>query len=264
LALRYSFDPGVVCALYSALSLWGLGYPEQARQHMQDATARAQELAHPVSLALALNHAAKFHRFYREEQTVQALNQAAMGIATEQGFALWLAEGQVIRGWALIAHGEHETGSGQIRQGLATMRTVTGWLWQPYHLAVLAEMSGRTGRADEGVSLLTEALELMQTTGDRWYAAETHRLMGELLLQHIAPDVSQAETCFRQALAIAQQQHAKSWELRAAMSLSRLWQQQGKREEAYELLAPLYGWFTEGFDTADLQEAKAVLEVLAG
>jgi predicted ATPase len=127
---------------------------------------------------------------------------------------------------------------------------------------MLAEVHGSLGQPEAGLTALREALALVKTTGERYYAAELHRLQGELLLQHATPEWSHAETCFQQALDLARRQEAKSLELRAAMSLSRLWQQQGKRAEAYDLLAPIYGWFTEGFDTADLQEAKTLLEEL--
>ena len=133
-----------------------------------------------------------------------------------------------------------------------------------YYLALLAEVYGHAGQAEEGLRLLAEALAHVDTTGERFYAAEVYRLKGELLLRQATPDEAQAETCWHQALDIARHQQAKSWELRAALSLSRLWQQQGKRDGARDLLAPIYGWFTEGFDTADLKEAKGLLEELGG
>ena len=149
-----------------------------------------------------------------------------------------------------------------MRQGLAGWRAIGAEFARPYCLAMLAEAYAQNGQAEEGLAVVAEALAAVETTGERFYEAELHRLRGELLL----PSPSQrtaAAACFQQALDIARRQQAKSWELRAAMSLARLWQQQGKRDVARELLAPIYGWFTEGFDTTDLQEAKALIEELA-
>ncbi len=137
-------------------------------------------------------------------------------------------------------------------------------MWQPFILGLLAEAYGEGGHPEAGLPLLAEALAVMDATEVRFYWAELYRLKGSLLLRQAAPDASQAETCFHQALSIARNQHAKSWELRAAMSLAHLWQSQDKRQDAYDLLAPVYGWFTEGFDTADLQEAKALIDELGG
>ena len=135
---------------------------------------------------------------------------------------------------------------------------------QPYHLALLAEAHGTLGKPEAGLAVLTEALTLVDITGERWYEPELYRLKGELLLQQSSDNHAEAESCFHQAIAIAQNQQAKSLALRASTSLARLWQQQGKRQEAYDLLAPVYGWFTEGFDTPDLKEAKALLDELGG
>ena len=172
-----------------------------------------------------------------------------------------------MRGWALAARGHGEEGITQIRQALAADRSTGATRDRPYNLALLAEASAQGGQTTEGLEALAEALALLATSGVRWWEAELHRLRGETsLLQRSdrAPAaMGEAEACFQQALDIARRQQAKSLELRAAMSLSRLWQQQGKRAEARELLAPIYGWFTEGFDTADLQEAKALLEELS-
>ncbi len=160
--------------------------------------------------------------------------------------------------------GQWEEGIAQIQQGLVAQHATGAEIARPSFLALLAEAHAAAGQAEAGLGVLAEALALVDHTGERHWEAEVHGLKGELLLQQAVPDAPQAEACFQQALAVARRQQAKSWELRAAMSLSRLWQQQGKRAEARELLAPIYGWFTEGFDTADLQEAKALLEELGG
>jgi predicted ATPase len=150
-----------------------------------------------------------------------------------------------------------------MQQGLAAWRATGAAVFQPYGLALLAEASAQVGQTEERLTRLAEALAVTNDTGERRWEAELYRLQGELLLARAAEQHTEAETCFRQALDVARQQQAKTWELRAAMSLSRLWQRQGKRAEARALLAEVYGWFTEGFNTADLQEAKALLAVLS-
>jgi predicted ATPase len=202
-----------------------------------------------------------------------------VALCTEQGFPVWWACGTILQGWALAAQGQSRDGLAQLRQGLAAWQATGAGAETPYFLALLAEAHGKGGQPDQGLPVVAEALGMADRNAERFYEAELYRLQGELTLQkvHVAGDTchvgtlppvapslqAEAEAYFQQALAMARHQQAKSLELRAAMSLSRLWQQQGKRAEAYELLAPIYGWFTEGFDTADLQEAKTLLDVLA-
>jgi predicted ATPase len=150
-----------------------------------------------------------------------------------------------------------------MRQGLANWQTLGVTLTEPYWLTLLAEAYGQVGQPEQGLRVLSAALSVLNSNRERFWEAELYRLKGALLLQQSSGDSTQAETCFQQAISIAQSQQAKSWELRAATSLARLWQQQGKRQEAHDLLAPVYNWFTEGFDTADLQEAKTLLDELA-
>ena len=261
-AFRGTQHPGVACLAVVAYVLWLLGYPDQALQRSHEALTLAQELAHPFSLGFALLWAARLHLCRREGHTVQERAEAMMTLAAEQGFAAFLAQASVHRGWARTKQGQAEDGIQQIRQAMAALRA-TGAEWlRPYFLGLLADAYGQAGQGEEGLPALAEALATVDRTGERGYEAELYRLQGELLLRQAVPEVAQADVCFQQALAVARRQQAKSWELRAAMSLSRLWQRQGKRTEARELLAPLYGWFTEGLDTADLQEAKALLEAL--
>ena len=186
-----------------------------------------------------------------------------MTIATAQEFPQLLVRAMPLRGWALAAGGHGEEGIMQIQQGLATFQATGVAMDRPYHLALLAEVCAQGGQTTAGLEALAEALVTLPKSGVRWWEAEVHRVRGELLRQSAVAQPGEAAACFQQALTVARRQQAKSLELRAAMSLSRLWQQQGKRTEAYELLAPIYGWFTEGFDTADLQEARALLEELA-
>jgi predicted ATPase len=181
----------------------------------------------------------------------------------EQGFPFWVAYSSTLRGWVLAHQGQAQEGIEQINQGLIAYRATGAELARSHLLALLAEAHSAIGQPEAGLTVLMEALTLVDTTGQRWYEAELYRLKGALLLQQASDNQAEAETCFQRAIAIAQKQSAKSWELRATTSLAKLWQQQGKRQEAHDLLAPVYGWFTEGFDTADLKDAKALLDALA-
>jgi predicted ATPase len=248
-------DPGVCCRNLVALALWLLGYPDQA-------LALAQQLAHPVSVTIARYWAAALHHFRREASPTQTHAEAAMTIATARGFPQLLARAMPLRGWALAADGHGEEGIMQIQEGLAIFQATGVARDRPYHLALLAEVCAQGGQTTAGLEALAEALVTLPKSGVRWWEAEVHRVRGELLRQSAVAQPGEAAACFQQALTVARRQQAKSLELRAAMSLSRLWQQQGKRAEAHALLAPIYSWFTEGFDTADLQEAKVLLEEL--
>jgi class 3 adenylate cyclase/predicted ATPase len=243
--------------------LWLLGYPDQALGWSRDALTLAQQSAHPFGMAFALNLAAVFHQFRREERCTQARAEAAISLAKEQGFPYWMAVGSLMRGWALAQQGQAREGIEQITQGLMTYRATGAELWRPYWLALLAEVHGTIREPEAGLTVLAEALALTDTTGQRWCEPELYRLKGELLLQQGSDTQADAEICFHQAIAIAQNQQAKSFELRATTSLARLWQQQGKRDEARQVLGDVYSWFTEGFDTADLQSAKALLDKLS-
>jgi predicted ATPase len=249
--------------MLAAQSLWLLGYPDQAVASIQAALALAQQLAHPMSLTQALYRAAMLHHQRREAPLTQAHAEAAVTTATEQGFPQLLAQATPLRGWALAARGHGEEGITQIQQSLAAYQATGAAAYQPYHLALLAEASAQVGQTAEALEALAEALATLAKSRARWWEAELDRLRGELLLQHAVAQPGEAEACFQQALDIARRQQAKSLELRAAMSLARLWQGQDKRAEAHQLLAEIYGWFTEGFDTADLQEAKVLLAELA-
>ena len=189
--------------------------------------------------------------------------EAAIILATEQGFPFWRAFGLMLHGWALAQQGQAQEGLELIRHGLTAWRATGAEQLRSYFLGLLAEAYGAIGSPAVGLMALTEALTLVDNTGERWYEPEIHRLKGDLLLQQSADHHAEAQACFQQALDLARSLQAKSWELRAATSLARLWQQQGKCAEAYQLLAPVYGWFTEGFDTADLREATALLKELA-
>jgi tetratricopeptide (TPR) repeat protein len=259
LAGSYGVDLGVLSHCWLAWELWLLGFPDQAVQQGRVARTLAKEAAHPWCLWMTLFWSAALHQWRRETPVVSELITAAMALATEQGFTLWLAWGMLLQGWTLVLQGQGEHGLATIRQGLAAELATGSRLWQPYGLGLLAEAHGHGGHPDEGLATLAEARSVLEATEVRFYAAELYRLQGALLLRRAVPDAAQAEESFQQALAVSRRQQAKSWELRAAMSLGRLWQQQGKRGEARHLLAEVYGGFTEGFDTVDLQEAHALL-----
>jgi predicted ATPase len=263
-AMRYGQDSGVACGIIGALTLWSLGYPDQALQDMEEALALARRLAHPFTLATGLLFSALLHHLRREPQAARAQAEAELVLCMEGSFGPYGAWGLLPRGWAVAEQGEMAEGITQIRQGFAEWQATGSLRAWPWFLAVLAEACSKAGQIDEGRHALEEALEAVQNHGERFYEAEVYRLKGELLLQDAPASQEEAEEHFQQALEVARRQQAKSLELRAAMSLTRLWQRQGKRAEARELLAPVYGWFTEGFDTADLQDAKALLEELAG
>ena len=263
LASRYGFDPRVPCRAFRAYTLWLLGYPDQAVQQREAALALAQELSHPYTAAIARYVATAVAQFCRDGHSAQERAEALMWLSTEQKFTIFLAWGTILRGWALAERGQREEGIAHIREGLTICRAGGTELRWPYWLALLAEAYGPSGKAEDVLPLLAEALAAMDKTAECFWAAEIYRLKGEVLLRQAIPDAPQAESCLLYALDVAGHQQAKSLELRAAMSLARLWQCQGKRAAAYDLLAPIYGWFTEGFDTADLQEAKTLLDALA-
>jgi predicted ATPase len=239
-AFLYGQDLGVVCLSYLAYTLWLLGYPAQALQRGREALTLAQERTHPFSLAAALNWAAWLHHFRREPHLTHARAEAARKLSSEQGFPFRAAEAAFWEGWALAAQGHRATGLAQMRQSLVDYQATGAALSRPYYLALLAEACGYAGQVAEGLRLLSEANTLVTQHAAHWCEAEIHRLRGELLRQQPVPNDHQAEADFWRALEVARQQQAKLFELRAAMSLARLWQAQGKRAGAYTLLAEVY------------------------
>jgi predicted ATPase len=260
----YGQDPGVTCLACGAVALWLLGYPDQGIQRSREAVALGRELRHPNTLGLALYFDAILRQYRREAPAVRESAEAASAIAAEHGISLWQAVGLVMCGWAMAAHDRADSSLAQIRQGQADWAATGGESHRPYHLALLAEALGGAEQFEEGLAVLTEALVLLNRTGEGFHGAELHRLRGEFLLRQGATEgvCREAEACFLRALTIAQRQRARSLELRAAMSLARLYQKQGRPAEARPTLAECYGWFTEGFDTPDLQGARALLQQL--
>jgi predicted ATPase len=260
---RIGPDPGVACQANAARTLWLLGYPAQALTRLHEALALAHALSHSFSLAFARCWAALVSQLRRDVLSVHEQAEVAVVLATEQGFPLYAALGTSVRGWALAMQGQGEEGLAQLRQGVAAHRATGTATFIPYLCTLLADVYDHLGHTDDGLQVLAEAHTLMEQHDERWWEAEIHRLRGVLLLRQLGTSqAEEAETWLQRALDVSRRQEAKSLELRAAMSLARLWQQQGRYAEARDLLAPIYGWFTEGFDTADLQEAKELLEEL--
>jgi predicted ATPase len=265
-------DPQVSCLIYAARALWCLGYPDQSRLRMHQAGSLVQRLSHPYSLVWSYSFIADLYQLRGEDDTALTLVEASLARATEQGLPYWEARGRFMRGLVLAKQGHGAEGIAQMRQGLAAMQITGAGLNRAYFLAQLAEAYARAGQSDTGLATVAEALELGDKSGERWWEAELHRLQGVLLLvakgindqaHPNPPRVAEAERCLQQALTMARQQQARALELRAAMSLSRLWRYQGRNAEARRLLVESYDWFTEGFDTADLQAARGLLDTLA-
>jgi class 3 adenylate cyclase/tetratricopeptide (TPR) repeat protein len=260
-AYVYGQDTGVLYLSYLAWALWLSGYADQARQRSREAIDLARDLDHPFTLVSGLCINARVYSMCQDAIATIEMGSAAAEVAGARGFVFYQAAAVGLLGWAHAALGATEEGEAEIRRCLAGWRAAGAEFHRPHHLAWLAEAQGKMGRIDEGLAVLAEALALVEKTGERYYEAEIRRLRAELLLQQGHP--AEAEAGFWQAIKVARQQGGRPFELRATVSLSRLWQGQGRRDDARSLLAGIYGWFTEGFGTADLREAKALLEELA-
>jgi predicted ATPase len=244
--------------------LWYLGYPDQAMKASSTAVVLASELSQPSSLAFARGFCSWLHQYRVEPQLCRVLAETNIALAAEQGNAFVFAQATVLRGWALAQQGEVSGGIAQIREGIAAYRAIGAELEAPYWLSLLAGACAKTGCLGEGESALAEALSQVHESGARFCEAELYRVKGELILAEDGKDSQTAEDCYKQALKTARRQGAKSLELRATVSLTRLLAKQGRRDEARMMLAEIYNWFTEGFDTADLQDAKTLLQELTG
>ena len=262
LASLYVFDPWVVAVSYMAIAEFALGYPTRAATRAVDVLEGARKLPHPFSLAHALHFACLLYQLSRDHPAVQESVGALIPLCGTAGFRIYAAGAAVLHGWAQVELGQTREGIAQVCRGLADWRSTGAQLLLPYWLALSAEAHGKCGRADQALGMLAEAVALTKQSGERWFEPELHRRRGELLLTLRGAQQPEAEACFRRAFEVARAQKAKLWELRAATSLARLWRDQGKQAEAHDLLAPVYGWFTEGFDTADLKDAKALLDEL--
>jgi predicted ATPase len=263
IAFRYGLEIGTAVNAYCAWTLWLLGYPDQALEHGLQSLDFLERIKHPYTESRALYWNTVLHEFRREWPIVDERASSAMQSAGKHGFALVLATGQIMQGAAIAATGQGKAGLQQMRDGLDAYQATGGLFQRTYLLAKFAEALNAEGLPEEGLEALQEAAKLAETSSEFYYEAEIHRLRGELLLAASPKDAAEAEACYQQALEVARRQEAKSLELRAAASLARLWWQQGRQKDAHELLAPIYGWFSEGFDTADLKGAKELLSELS-
>jgi class 3 adenylate cyclase/predicted ATPase len=252
--------PQVVSQGYLGIVLLCLGFADQALLQSNAAIAVARRLAHPPSLAVGLSLGAILLSLGGDTSVLGERVDQLVAVATEQGFPLWRAQGTIYRGWVKAKNGDLTEGISLLRRGLAAYRATAAETWMSHYTALLARACEIAGQVGEALALLDEALQIVEKTGQCWFAAELNRQKGQLLLRQGHTEV--AEELYRKALSIAREQEAKLWELRAAVSLARLWGGQGNRAEAHDLLAPIYGWFTEGFDTPGLKEAKALLDEL--
>jgi predicted ATPase len=263
LAFVYGADPQVVCGLYGALALWMLGYPDQAQSAMNEAITKTRELSLAHTEAFALAYQAMLYQYNRQPDLAQKSAEAALKVASEHRTQQWSAWATICHGWAVSMEADRDEGMNQLRQGLQEWHDMGQREFAvPYFLALTAEALATQGQLAEAYRMTTDALQITSKTAQGFFVAELHRLSGIFLLEMGKSNEAEAEKSLQQSLDDARRRQAKSLELRAAVSLGRLWQQQGKVEEAREMLSEVYGWFTEGFDTADLKEAKALLDEL--
>jgi predicted ATPase len=255
-------DPPVMCGLWLALSLWHLGYPDQALARVDAVLERAKESSLSGDLGAALNVAAWVRLLRRDPRTAREFAEAALQFNAERGHGWHVVHSDILLGSTLVAEKHDQSGLTKVRDGTAASSATGAGVLQPSFLALLAAAHSQMGDPKAGLAALAEAETRMGQSGERWQEAEIHRLKGELTLSMEGADAA-AEQFFRTAIEVAREQEARSPELRAATSLARLWAERGERQKAHDLLAPVYDWFTEGFDTADLRDAKALLDGLA-
>ena len=260
-AVTYGQDPQVACLVQSVWVLWALGYAEPALQCSQEALEKARSLTHPHTLAYSLLYVALFHVYCREPGRVQAYAEELMALSEEHRFAYRLAQARILRGWALAMQSDTEDVIAQMQEGLTAVRATGAEVFRPSFLALLADVYRHVGLVEDGLQVIQEALAVKTKTSERFYEAELYRLEGELLLSRSSADVSRAEARFHQAMATAQQQEAKALELRAAISLCRVWHRQDKIEHIHPVLSPLLEQYAEGLTSGDLPEARMLLGV---
>jgi class 3 adenylate cyclase/predicted ATPase len=258
---RFGQDPGVACRCYLAITEWVLGYPDRARERVRDGLALAEQLDDPFTVAYALAFGSWVDQFEDDRTSLMDKSNQAIRLATEKGFPYWLSIGRVMKASVEAADDPVHTTIGRLRDRVADHHALGTNLFMPYFLAIAADAALRAGETDAGQATLDEAETFLERTGERWWDTEIYRLRGKLVMAQDG-DCAEAERLFRKALALAGDRGARSFELRAAMSLARLWQQQGKAKEALELLTPIHAWFTEGLDTADLEAARSLMDAL--
>jgi predicted ATPase len=263
LAVRFGQDVGVAILSYRAMALWVLGYPDAALADTDQAISEAREIGQAATLMYALGNSLLFtHLHCGNYATANAIVDELVALADEKGAPFWRALGIVLKGCVLALTDKASDAVQMISAGITAWRSTGATASVTCYLSNLARGHAELGQLDDAWRCIDEATTAVETTKERLWEAEVDRMTGEIALKSPEPDAVKAEAHFERALAVARKQQAKSWELRAAMSMARLWRDQGKREEARELLAPVYSWFTEGFDTRDLKEAKALLDEL--
>ena len=263
--LTYTYsghDPGVCCRMFGAMALGQLGYSERALALCAEGLALAEAIAHPFTVAIALWNSAILHQLFRDPNATGTFGERIVHYSNEMGLRWMVSVGKCFRGDALTHQSEFAEGIAQMRDGIAELRSIGTLVALPSVCGALADALARCGNVDEALAAVQEGLAMARVGGDRYSLPEIHRLNGQLLLARSASDEDAAEAAYHEAIAVARGQHARLLELRASTSLARLWRDQGKRTEAHDLLAPVYGWFTEGFDTRDLREARLLLDEL--
>jgi predicted ATPase len=263
LSTRFGQDARMSALCWRSLALWLLGYPEAALTDADQALRGAREMSQAVTLIFAQVYASVIHICCGIYDAANAQLDEVGALADEKGILFWNILAKLEKGWTFSLTGKASDAVHMITAGIARFTSTGSTVWMPLHLSYLAGAYRDLGQLDDAWHSIGEAMTTVDTTKERWWEAEVHRIAGEIALKSPEPDEVKAEAYFERALTIARQQQAKSWELRAAMSTALLWRDQGKRDEARDLLAPVYGWFTEGFDTLDLREAKALLDELA-
>jgi predicted ATPase len=263
LAMRFGQDVRVAVLSFRSWALWLLGYPDAALVDANQALRDAREIDHAATLMFALALTPQAHFLSADYATVSASNDKLLALAYDKNARYWKAVGTVLKGNVFAVTGRTLDAIQEITSGLTAFRSTGATLYVPSWLSYLARAYADLGKIDDAWRCIGEATAAIEMTKQRWCEAEVNRVAGEITLMSPEPDAAKAQEYFERALAVARQQQAKSWELRAAMSMARLWRDQGKRNEARDLLTPVYNWFTEGFDTCDLKEAKALLGALA-
>jgi predicted ATPase len=263
LTTRSGRDVGVTLLSVRSGCLWELGYPAASRNEGERAVNEAREIGHAATLMYALWWASWFHIHYGAYAEAQSLLDELAALADEKDATLfWKATEIVWRGWLFALTGKASDAVRAITSGMTSLRSTGAALYEPFHLWHLAMAYAELGQPDDAWRCIDDAIDKVEKSKEKCFEAELYRVAGEVALKSLAPDTEKAEKHFERALSVAHQQQQKSFELRAAMSMARLWRDQGKRGEARDLLAPVYDWFTEGFDTRDLKEAKSLLEEL--
>jgi len=262
LATRFGQDVRVTILSYRSWALWFLGYPEAALADADQAISDAREIGQAATLMYALSHVPVTYILCGNNVAANARADEVVALADEKGALLWKANGMMSKGCVLALTGKASEAVQTMTSGITAFRSTGATLWMPWYLSYLARAYAALDHFDDAWRCIGEAMTAIETTKETWFEPEIHRVAGEVALKSPEPHAAKAEAYFERALAVAHAQQAKSWELRAAMSMARLWRDQGKRDEAHDLLAPVYSWFTEGFDTLDLREAKALLDEL--